>query len=223
MLTVEGLSLSFGALEVLRSLHARFEPGQITYIEGASGAGKTSFLRAVAGLERESTGTILLDESRWQSGSEWVPPWKRSIGFVAQDLALWPHLSVEEHLAWALSRSAGWRGAQRRARVLELLQQLGLEPLAARRPAELSGGEQQRVAIARAMARTPKVLLLDEPTAHLDADLERHVSEIILSLTHRSGVVTIWIQHEREGRGQERGARTLQMRRGQLEADTPRS
>jgi iron(III) transport system ATP-binding protein len=221
MLTVDGLSLGFGDLEVLRDLHARFEPGQITYIEGASGAGKTSFLRAVAGLESKSTGTVLLDGTPWQSGSEWVPPWKRSIGFVAQDLALWPHLRVDEHLNWALSRTP-WRAAQRRARVSELLQQLGLERLAARRPAELSGGEQQRVAIGRALARVPKVLLLDEPTAHLDADLAGNVSESILSLTHRSGVVTIWIQHEREGREQ-RGARRLQMRRGQLEADTAHS
>jgi iron(III) transport system ATP-binding protein len=217
MLRVDGLSLRFGEQPVLCEVQASFETGHITFVRGASGAGKTSLLRAIAGLERASAGRVHHGDVVWQSRTDWVPPWKRDIGFVAQDLALWPHLTASEHLSWALpARGAAPNGAERRTRIAEALDRFGLGALGSRRPDELSGGEQQRLAIARAIVRQPAVLLLDEPTAHLDPDLARHVSEIILSLTRHGRVVTIWVQHEREG--QITHALELVLKRGQLEA-----
>ncbi len=219
MLRLEGVSFRIGATPILEHIDAAFPPGRVSVIEGASGAGKTSLLRVIAGLAPAEKGTITFGHVVWQSADTWVPPWQRSIGFVPQDLALWPHLTVHEHLFWAMSRTKFANGGGRRERAQELLQLLSLEQLAARRPAELSGGEQQRVAIARALARDPAVLLLDEPTAHLDQELQQTVAESILSLTHRSGVVTIWIQHERDASGQESDALRLKMARGRLQVD----
>jgi iron(III) transport system ATP-binding protein len=219
MLRLEGISFRIGATPILEHIDADFQPGRVSVIEGASGAGKTSLLRVIAGLAPAAGGTITFDQVVWQSADTWVPPWKRRIGFVPQDLALWPHLTVDEHLSWAMSRAQFANGTGRRERAQELLHSLELERLAARRPAELSGGEQQRVAIARALARDPAVLLLDEPTAHLDQELQRRVSESILSLTRRGRVVTIWIQHERDASGQESGALRLKMTRGRLQVD----
>jgi iron(III) transport system ATP-binding protein len=220
MLRLEGVTYRIGATPILERIDAEFEPGRVSVIEGASGAGKTSLLRVIAGLSPAAAGSITFDQMVWQSADKWVPPWKRNIGFVPQDLALWPHLTVHEHLFWAMSRKEYASGADRRERAQELLQSLSLERFSARRPAELSGGEQQRVAIARALAREPAVLLLDEPTAHLDQDLQRRVSESILSLTRRTRVVTIWIQHERDASGQESDAPRLKMSRGRLQVDS---
>jgi len=217
MLRAERISLEVGGAPVLCGVDACFERGHVTFICGPSGAGKTTLLRTLAGLERDACGVVTCDTVVWQSDSQWLPPWNRSIGFVAQDLALWPHLTVADHLAWALPAREGWTRLRRAARTRELLDALELSHVSARRPAELSGGEQQRVAIARAIARNPKVLMLDEPTAHLDPRLRRHVVELILALTCRNDVVTIWIEHDPGSDEKERAGVTLQLRRGQFE------
>jgi ABC-type sulfate/molybdate transport systems ATPase subunit len=195
MLSAEGLALRLGSTTAFCGVTAKFEPGRITFIRGASGAGKTSLIRVLAGLERASTGRLMHQATVWQSDVIWVHPWARSVGFVAQDLALWPHMKVIEHLAWPLRMRNDMNASSKAARVSELLEFLELQELAARYPSQLSGGEQQRVALARALVRRPAVLLLDEPTAHLDARLALHVLDGIATLTRRHELVTVWIQH----------------------------
>ncbi|HAP61049.1 MAG TPA: molybdenum ABC transporter ATP-binding protein, partial [Cytophagales bacterium] len=133
--------------------------GQLLSVHGPSGAGKTTLLRTLAGLLKPEQGRIQVGETVWydQRKGIWLPPQKRKIGYLFQDLALFPHLSVIENVRFAMEKS------QPKAFAEELLEAVGLTAMAQRKPQTLSGGQQQRVALARALARKPDLLLLDEP------------------------------------------------------------
>ncbi|QXM25994.1 molybdenum ABC transporter ATP-binding protein [Elioraea tepida] len=169
-------------------------PGEVAALFGPSGAGKTTVLRAIAGLFRAKAGRIAAGEAVWfcSESDTFLPPHRRAVGLVFQDYALFPHMTALGNVAAALGHRPT---ARRRAEALALLAAVGLEGLADRRPAELSGGQRQRVAIARALARDPAVLLLDEPFAALDravrlslyAEVERLRARLacpILLVTH---------------------------------------
>jgi molybdate transport system ATP-binding protein len=154
---------------------------------GPSGAGKTTALRAVAGLVRPSRGTVECDGVTWFGPRRNLRPEQRSVGFVFQEYALFPHLTVERNVRFA----GGHRGE-------ELLDQLGVAHLARAKPRELSGGERQRVALARALARRPKVLLLDEPMAALDPHTRTAVRGELRDLLHELGLPTLLVTHDFE-------------------------
>jgi ABC-type sulfate/molybdate transport systems ATPase subunit len=156
-------------------------------LAGPSGAGKSTVLRAVAGLRRPDGGRIALDGTTWFDAGARVdlPPERRAVGLVFQDYALFPHLSVRENVAFG--------GA---ARAAELLERLGIAPLAGERPAALSGGERQRVALARALARDPAVLLLDEPLAALDAATRAVVRGELHDLLAELALPTLLVTHD---------------------------
>ena len=180
---------------VLRGVNLSVPAGSLVSVLGLSGCGKTTLLRAIAGFERAQRGRIALgtrtlDDGRHRS---YVPPERRGIGYVPQEGALFPNLSVQANVAFGLSR------AQRRTTVVgELLELVGLVPLARRYPHQLSGGEQQRVALARALARKPEVLLLDEPFSSLDASLRTTVREEVSALLRRQGATTVLVTHDQE-------------------------
>ncbi len=150
---------------VLNGCSAEFPSGRRTVLWGRSGAGKSTLLTAIAGLISPRSGTIQMGPRLFFSKAAGidVPPHERNIGFVFQDLALWPHLTAMDHV-YLVGRPAGLDHAGARG----LLESVGLEGLGDRRPGELSGGEQQRLAIARALAAKPSVLLLDEPFSSVD-------------------------------------------------------
>jgi molybdate transport system ATP-binding protein len=154
---------------------------------GPSGAGKTTVLRAVAGLVRPSAGRVALGDWAWFDAEDAVdlPPEERAVGYLFQDYALFPHLSVAENV--------GFGG---RRRVDELLERFGIAHLRRARPRELSGGERQRVALARALAREPRVLLLDEPTAALDAQTRAAVRAELAALVRELGLPTLVVTHD---------------------------
>ena len=167
----------------------------VTVLFGPSGSGKTTILRCLAGLEIPDAGEIIFGEETWSAkGKNLVPPKGRHVGFVPQDYALFPHLTVAGNVAYGLR---GRTVAEKRARVAELLSWLGLDGLDARLPATLSGGQQQRVALARAVARQPKLLLLDEPLAALDTPTRNRLRGALRGLLRQFGIPTVFVTHDR--------------------------
>ncbi|MCX8104096.1 MAG: molybdenum ABC transporter ATP-binding protein [Candidatus Bipolaricaulota bacterium] len=163
---------------------------------GPSGSGKTTLLRCVAGLERPDEGKILYGDEAWFDAERKIfsPPQQRRVGYLFQEYALFPHLTVEENIAYGLS-SLPWR--EQHERVAEMTELLQLEALRHQRPTKLSGGERQRVALARALAPRPKLLLLDEPLSALDAPTRERLRGELRHLLKRLSIPTIVVTHDR--------------------------
>ena len=170
--------------------------GSTTVVVGESGAGKTSVLRLLAGLDRLDDGGVTVDGVRYADGAAGfhLPAWQRDIGYVPQDYALFPHLSVRENVAFGL-RARGGATHRIGAVVDAALDRMGIRELAARRPRQLSGGQQQRAALARALVLEPRLLLLDEPLASLDVQTRRVVRVELRALLQRLPCVTIYVTH----------------------------
>ncbi|TQF77542.1 molybdenum ABC transporter ATP-binding protein [Elioraea sp. Yellowstone] len=172
-------------------------PGEVTALFGASGAGKTTVLRCLAGLYRPRTGRIRCGGETWfdSDADLWLPSHRRRIGLVFQDYALFPHMTAEANVAAALGHLPR---AQRAARARALLALVHLQDFASRRPAELSGGQRQRVAVARALAREPEVLLLDEPFSALDRAVRVALYAEIEALRARLACPIVLVTHDFE-------------------------
>ena len=192
-LSVTDLWKGYGDAPVLEGVALEVQPGSLTAVLGLSGCGKTTLLRVIAGFERAERGTVSLGEQTLEDARTYLAPEQRSVGYVPQEGALFPHLSVQDNVGFGLSR-----GERRGERVAGLLEMVGIAPLARRLPHELSGGEQQRVALARALARRPQALLLDEPFSSLDASLRSRVREEVHALLRAQGVTTVLVTHDQE-------------------------
>ena len=163
---------------------------------GPSGCGKTTLLRLIAGLETPDDGEIWMAGKKVAAkGRNTVPPRGRNIGFVFQDLALWPHLTVAGNLDFVL-RSQRWEKSKRRDRIEEVLRIVDMFSHADKYPSQLSGGEQQRVAIARALVARSQLLLLDEPLSNLDSDLKSILLEELSVLQRRLKLTTLYVTHD---------------------------
>jgi molybdate transport system ATP-binding protein len=165
----------------------------ITALFGPSGSGKTTLLRIISGLEREARGTVAFDGEAWQDGDRRVPTHRRHVGYVFQDGRLFPHMTVEQNLEFALRRNTP--AARRTIGLEQAVEALDLGPLLARRTPSLSGGEQQRVAIARALLRSPRLLLMDEPLSSLDVKRKREIVPHIEALPEIFGVPVLYVTH----------------------------
>jgi len=197
-LEIDSVTKDFGSQAVLKGVNLSVARGGTTAIVGPSGSGKTTLLRLIAGFEHPGTGTILLNGSLVAGNGVWKPAHKRHIGYVAQDGALFPHLTVGQNIAFGLS-AAKLDGGRRAvaARVNELLEMVSLDTaMAKRRPHQLSGGQQQRVALARALAREPELMLLDEPFSALDAGLRVATRRAVAKVLNEAGVTTILVTHD---------------------------
>lgn len=162
--------------------------GTFLAIQGPSGAGKTTLLRLIAGLEKPDSGHLTVGDVSWNSADSFLPPQKRSIGYVFQDYALFPNMTVRKNLRYA-------QQVENPDHLDELLQLMGISDLADRRPATLSGGQKQRVALARALAHRPELLLLDEPLSALDTEMRRKLQDDILKLHQRFNTTAIMVSH----------------------------
>ena len=191
-----GIWKSYGQVPVLRGASLSVSSGTLTAILGASGAGKSTLLRVIAGFEAADGGTVTLDGVAVDGR---VPPERRHIGYVPQDGALFPHLTVSGNVAFALSRAPlRARRASRGDFVAEMLDLVGLADFGGRYPHELSGGQQQRVAIARALASRPRLVLLDEPFAALDASLRSTVRADVLGALRATGTTGVLVTHDQD-------------------------
>lgn len=195
VLALEDVRHDYGAVLAIESLSLSVAAGEVVCLLGPSGCGKTTALRIAAGLERLQHGRVLLDGTVIADPNHDTPPERRNVGFLFQDYALFPHLSVAENVAFGLQ---GLSGSARQERVNEVLQEVNLIRAAKRFPHELSGGQQQRVALARSLAPRPHVILLDEPFSSLDARMRDQVRDNTLHALKESGAGTLMVTHDAE-------------------------
>jgi iron(III) transport system ATP-binding protein len=196
-LELRGVRIARESRVVLDGVELEVEPGAIRLLVGSSGAGKTTLLRVVAGLEAPDAGCVLLDGALASaSGEILVPPHRRGIGMAFQGDALWPHLSARSHLTFGSRGSHDGESADARAQAL--LQLVGLSGREGARPGQLSGGEGQRLSIARALAKRPRLLLLDEPLAHVDLRAKRRLARDLVAYLREHATTTLWVTHHPE-------------------------
>jgi iron(III) transport system ATP-binding protein len=193
-LSIAGVTKAFGPQAVLRGVDLAVPAGSFTAILGSSGSGKTTLLRIAAGFERPDDGEVRIGEELVDDAARrFVPSERRRIGYVPQEGALFPHLSVGRNVAFGLPR-----GPQRKQRVDALLELVGLSGYRRRYPHQLSGGQQQRVALARALAIGPEVVLLDEPFSSLDAAMRSSVRADVLDVLRQAGTTSILVTHDQD-------------------------
>ncbi len=207
---------SFDDVPVLKSLNLKVDRGEFMVILGPSGSGKTTTLKIIAGLIKQDSGHVLFNGEIVDD----LPPWKRNLGFVFQNLALFPHMTVEENIAFGL-RVRGFDESVIKERVRDFIHLLGLNGLEDRYPRQLSGGQQQRVAIARALALYPKLLLMDEPFANLDALLREQLRVEIRKILKEMGLTTIFVTHDQYEALQLADRIAIMMDGKILQVDTP--
>ncbi len=210
-LRLDRLHHRFGQTVALDGLSLDVTPGEFLTLLGASGCGKTTTMRIVAGFETPQHGSVLIDGRDVTH----VAPGRREVGMVFQTYALFPHLTVAENIGFGLKQRRVPQ-AQRRVRVRELLELIQLAPLAARYPAQLSGGQRQRVAIARAIAHPPRILLMDEPLGALDQTLREAMQLEIRALQRRLGITTLYVTHDQH-EAMTMSDRIVVMREGRIE------
>lgn len=191
-LRLHGVTRSFADHQVLRGIDLEVAPGEVVAVVGPSGGGKTTLLRIVAGFDDPDSGAVTVDGESLVGPGGSVPAERRRIGIVPQEGALFPHLDVAGNVGFGLGR-----GPDRSARIAEMLDLVGLPGFETRRPADLSGGQQQRVALARALAPSPRLLLLDEPFAALDAHLRAEVRDETFALVRAAGATAVLVTHDR--------------------------
>jgi iron(III) transport system ATP-binding protein len=217
-LRLAAVTKRYGGHGGIEDVSLEISAGESVVVVGPSGSGKTTLLRLVAGLERPDAGEIWLDGRRVaEPGRNTVPATDRKVGFVFQDLALWPHLSAFANVEFA-AHSAGRSGTDRTSRINEILRLCRVEPLLADRyPHQLSGGEQQRVALARALVGSPQLLLLDEPFSSLDRDLRVKLRAELASLRRQLQLTAIYVTHDSED-AETLADRTITMRSARVDA-----
>jgi spermidine/putrescine transport system ATP-binding protein len=193
LLEVRNVAKRFAAREVLRNISLTVAAGEFITLLGSSGSGKTTLLRLIAGFEQPSTGEIWMNAERLDT----LPPYKRRVNTVFQQYALFPHLSVQENVAYGL-RVQGVGSQEIKPRVAGALAMVKMQEYANRSPGKLSGGQQQRVALARALVNRPQLLLLDEPLSALDANLRKEMQIEMKSLQRELGITFLFVTHDQE-------------------------
>lgn len=193
MLTLDAISKSFdkGKNYALDNVSFELKSGDVCAIVGESGSGKTTLVRLIAGLERPDKGTISLNGNVIASLDKFVQPEKRKIGLVFQEYALFPHLTIFENVLYGISKLKN-----KKSKVQEMLELVGLSEMGKRYPHQLSGGQQQRVALARALAPEPTLLILDEPFSNLDAMLRMQLRNEIFDIIKKTGVTVLFVTHD---------------------------
>jgi len=190
---IEGVSKSYGGFTAVDNVDLAIYKGEIFALVGASGCGKTTLLRMLAGFARQSSGRISIDGMEMSD----VPPHERPVNMMFQSYALFPHMSVEANVGYGIKRLP-LDSATRRRRIQEALDMVQLGALAQRKPHQLSGGQRQRVALARALIRRPKLLLLDEPLSALDKKLREQTQFELMDLQYQLGITFIVVTHDQD-------------------------
>ena len=187
-LIIKSLNFSYLNEEVFKDLNLNFKSGVLNLISGPSGSGKTTLLNLIAGLEKPSSGLIVLDDIIQSNNDKFVEPENRNIGFVFQDFALFPHLNVKQNIEFSRKGNEHLFN--------KLINKLNIASHLSKYPHELSGGQQQRVSIARALFSEPKILLIDEPISNQDKNNKIEIIEIISEFIKEKEIICILVSHE---------------------------
>ncbi len=194
IIKLNNITHSYGDKQVLKDLTLSIEANHLTCLLGGSGSGKTTILRIIAGLEIPESGQVNIENKIVTDSRKIITePYERNIGFIFQDLALWPHFSVYKNIAFGLSER---KEKNIKQRVLDMLDFFGLQEYSAKYPHQLSGGQQQLVAISRSLVLKPKILLLDEPLSSLDVKLKRKILEHIKNLKQNFDLSIAYVTHD---------------------------
>ena len=193
LLEVRNIAKNFGSLHVLKNISLDISSGEFLTLLGESGSGKTTLLRLIAGFEQPTSGEIWMNGGRLDT----LPPYRRRVNTVFQNYALFPHLSVQENVAYGL-QVTGSRESEIPSRVADALRMVKMIDFASARPSKLSGGQQQRVALARALVNRPQLLLLDEPLSALDANLRKQMQFELKSLQRELGITFLFVTHDQD-------------------------
>ncbi len=212
MISLHHVTKCYGPVNALDDISLEFSPGERVVIQGPSGSGKTTLLRLIAGLETPTRGQIYLAGEQVSSPSSVTPAYTRSIGFVFQRSALWPHMTVMQNIHFVMN---GIPKPQAAELLEQLLEQMVLKELANRYPSQLSGGEARRVALARALAADPNILLLDEPLTSLDPDLKERLLRVIHGYAKKTNATLLYVTHLLDEAGQV-GGRLIYMQDGRV-------
>ena len=187
-LIIKSLNFSYQSEEVFKDLNLNFNSGILNLVSGPSGSGKTTLLNLIAGLEKPSSGLIMLDDDVQSSNNKFIEPENRNIGFIFQDFALFPHLNIKQNIEFS--------GNRNEELLNKLINKLSIANHLSKYPHELSGGQQQRVSIARALFSEPKVLLIDEPISNQDKNNKTEIIRIISEFIKEKEIVCILVSHE---------------------------
>jgi len=195
IIVFENCTKKFGSKTVLADISFAINRSySFVSILGRSGSGKTTLIRLMAGLETLSSGVILIDGKRVNQNERiLIPPHQRNIGFIFQDVALWPHMTVFENIAFGLKlkKVSHWKTI-----VAEIMEQFHIEPLRNNYPNQLSGGQQQLVALARSFVLKPRILLMDEPLANLDVHLKWQIRALLKQMINETGTTIMYVTHD---------------------------
>ena len=192
-LKIKNLDVFYGDYQALHQLSFTLEPGKIGCMLGPSGCGKTTVLRAIAGFEAVTSGSILIDRREVSAARFSLPPEMRNIGMVFQDFALFPNMSVADNIRFGLRL---WKPKEQKTRVQELLAMIGMPAYGQAFPHQLSGGQQQRIALARAMAPKPGILLMDEPFSSMDVELREQLCREVRDILNQENITAILVTHD---------------------------
>jgi len=196
MIKLNNIRHSYGVTQVINNLSLNIEANQLTCLLGSSGCGKTTILRLIAGLEIPKSGQIIINNKMVsEDGQLLIPPHKREIGFIFQDLALWPHFTVYKNIAFGLNER---KEKNIKETVFDMLDFFGLRQYSEKYPHQLSGGQKQLVAISRSLVLKPKILLMDEPLANLDVKLKRKILEYIINIKRTFNISINYVTHDHE-------------------------
>jgi iron(III) transport system ATP-binding protein len=217
MITLDKVTKTLEGVAVVDEFSLRVGAGHSLALLGPSGSGKTTLLRLIAGFEVPDQGTISLNGVVASQPSWVLAPHRRGVGMVFQRPALWPHLTVAGNILFGLG---GWRSAEARSRLAEVIGLTRIAGLERRYPHQISGGEGQRVALARAIAPRPPILLLDEPLSGLDPELHRQMLELIAEIQEETAITMVYVSHNATEAMQVTSQMAM-MRHGRLESDGP--
>ncbi len=197
MIKLQNISHQYKEKSILQNLNLTIDSNQITCLLGSSGSGKTTILRLISGLETVQNGTLSIDNKIVSKNNELIiSPKQRNIGFVFQDLALWPHFSIYKNIAFGLEERKELSKSELKKTVLHILDFFNLQEHQNKYPHQLSGGQQQLVAIARSLVLKPKILLMDEPLANLDVKLKRKILTYIKNLKEQFDLSILYVTHD---------------------------